>query len=360
MTKQIFFIDSAVPDSEVILASLAPDAIYYFLDDTHDGLQQMADILATYSELDAIQLISHGSAGSLQLGNSQITLSTLDAHSDALNTIGHALTATGDLLLYGCNVAQGDVGQAFIQKLAVATGADVAASTDLTGAAALGGNWVLEASAGEIQVNTLNVSNLTFDAVLPTVDLRLETTGIAVGNNAAEIVSIARANVGHEWSDNGCAAFVWGVTNLAGLPFFDLTAHLVGGATGDPTDLNDQDAYAVPHTTGVGIGIGPNAPGDSWALVSSSNSVAELKNVLRAGDVVRVYKDGNTTEDSTTNPWGHSFIVTANDGNGNVSVVDNWISPTHSIAEHSFDVIADSWAAGGNFQSAFVSRIDID
>ena len=54
-----------------------------------------------------------------------------------------------DRLLYGCDVAQGERGQAFIEQLAAATGADVAASNDPTGAAALGGDWVLESRAGE-------------------------------------------------------------------------------------------------------------------------------------------------------------------------------------------------------------------
>lgn len=52
------------------------------------------------------------------------------------------------ILLYGCNVAQGDVGQAFISALASSTGTDVAALTDLTGAAALGGDWAFEAQTG--------------------------------------------------------------------------------------------------------------------------------------------------------------------------------------------------------------------
>lgn len=40
--------------------------------------------------------------------------------------IGSSLTATGDWLLYGGNVAAGDVGQEFVPALAVTKGADVA------------------------------------------------------------------------------------------------------------------------------------------------------------------------------------------------------------------------------------------
>jgi hypothetical protein len=53
-------------------------------------------------------------------------------------------------LLYGCNVAQGELGQAFTSILSQWTGADVAASDDLTGSSAQGGNWTLEVQTGQI------------------------------------------------------------------------------------------------------------------------------------------------------------------------------------------------------------------
>src|SRR5690606_18703064 len=57
----------------------------------------------------------------------------------------------GDILLYGCNIGQSDAGQNFIERLAQLTQADVAASTDATGSAAVGGNWMLEAATGRIE-----------------------------------------------------------------------------------------------------------------------------------------------------------------------------------------------------------------
>lgn len=115
--KQVFFIDSAVPDSDVIVANLATDTVYYRLDANQNGLQQMADSLAGYSGLDAVQVISHGSQGSLQLGNGVVTQATLDGYSAALATIGSALAETGDLLLYGCDVAQGMWGRRLFRNL---------------------------------------------------------------------------------------------------------------------------------------------------------------------------------------------------------------------------------------------------
>lgn len=76
------------------------------------------------------------------------------------------LSETGDILLYGCNVAQGEAGARFIEQLSAYTGAEVAASTDYTGALALGGDWVLEASTGAIEAEALSVGAEGFDGLL--------------------------------------------------------------------------------------------------------------------------------------------------------------------------------------------------
>ncbi len=108
---------------------------------------------------DAIHILSHGSAGHLYLGSADLNSNNLTDYQSQLQKIGSVLTDIGDLLLYGCNVAEGDEGNQFITALAEVTGADVAASDDLTGAAALGGDWVLEANRGVIETSVLSLSN---------------------------------------------------------------------------------------------------------------------------------------------------------------------------------------------------------
>ena len=73
----------------------------------------------------------------------------LALYKQALQQIGASLTVGGDILLYGCNVAESATGLRFINRLAHFTGADVAASDDTTGNAALGGDWQLEAATGQ-------------------------------------------------------------------------------------------------------------------------------------------------------------------------------------------------------------------
>jgi hypothetical protein len=161
----------------------------------------------------------------------------------------------------------------------------------------------------------------------------LNAENISLGATPQEVVDIALANIGDPWAADGCAAFVWGVTNLAGLSFFDLENKTVNN---DPRSPQDSD-YIVPHSAGIGSGTA-DVPGDGWYLVSSSSSVADLVSVLQPGDVVRVYKAGNASlgsVDASGDAIAHSFIVVSNAG-GNIQVVDNW---NGAISKHALSDI---------------------
>ena len=121
------------------------------LDPSTDGIRQISEILRPYDGLAAVQILSHGGAGSLRLGNSELDQNRLTAEQSQIAAWGTALKADGDILLYGCDVASGTLGSRFVQNLARTTGADVAASTDSTGGTAVGGDWGLEFSTGPIE-----------------------------------------------------------------------------------------------------------------------------------------------------------------------------------------------------------------
>ncbi|MDD2880336.1 MAG: DUF4347 domain-containing protein [Rhodoferax sp.] len=150
-TNNLYFIDATLPDLATLLAGLPPGAEVHLMEAGADGVQLLADTLAGRSDIEAIHLLTHGSAGSLNLGSSTLTSSNLGGYSTQWATIKIALSTDADFLIYGCNVAEGEAGATFISELASLTGADVAASTDLTGAGSLGGDWVLEAATGGIE-----------------------------------------------------------------------------------------------------------------------------------------------------------------------------------------------------------------
>ena len=150
------FVDARVEDYQSIVANVAINIEVHILNSEEDGIAQMAKILRGRQNLDSIQIISHGSSGSLSLGSTVLNDDNLAHHKNTLENIGASLSESGDILLYGCNVAKGDQGLHFINKLAEYTHADIAASDDLTGSEVLGGDWVLEKSTGLVE--TLKMS----------------------------------------------------------------------------------------------------------------------------------------------------------------------------------------------------------
>lgn len=151
--KEAVFIDTTLSDWQTLAAGVREGVAIVTFDGTRDGLAQIAAWAAGQQGYDAFHILSHGSEGMVNLGTTHLTLNTLgDANVQArLATLGQALTHDGDLLLYGCDIAAGTAGESLITALAAATGADVAASTDATGAAVLGGNWTLEQASGSIE-----------------------------------------------------------------------------------------------------------------------------------------------------------------------------------------------------------------
>ena len=133
------------------------DVDILILDARYDGVEQIGAILGNYQDLDAVQLLSHGSSGSLHLGTTDLGDANLAQHGAGIAGWSNALRPGGDLLLYGCNVAEGEFGVKFVRDLAAASGLDVAASTNASGNGA-GADWTLEFSTGAIETAALDVA----------------------------------------------------------------------------------------------------------------------------------------------------------------------------------------------------------
>ena len=145
-----------IPHSLVVLspdiASQVPVAEYagarvLTLDPTRDAISQISASLAGQSPVTSLRVIGHGQPGSLSLAGQTINLAMLQARSMEVAGWASHLTPDADILLYGCSVASTAGGRAFVNTLATLTGADVAASSDATGA---GGNLTLEYTAGVV------------------------------------------------------------------------------------------------------------------------------------------------------------------------------------------------------------------
>lgn len=157
--SSIAFIDANVPDYQSLLAGVAPGTDVYLLNDSQDAVTQITNTLLGRHNISSLHIVSHGEAGGLDFGSNALNLADLPQYAVQLQTWGQALTSGADVMLYGCNVAAGDRGQAFIQAISQLTGADVAASNNLTGK---DGDWNLEVSTGKIE------SSLVFDSQVTT------------------------------------------------------------------------------------------------------------------------------------------------------------------------------------------------
>ncbi|CAI8835608.1 putative membrane protein [Pseudomonas sp. IT-P44] len=146
--QSVVFVDSRVKDADSLLKGVAPGTQVVQLDATKDGLQQIADYLDTHQGISSVQIIAHGNAGDLWLGNSYLSADNVAARSAVLAEIGKDMNVGGDILIYGCYTAEGERGLNFVDSLAQLTGRDVAASSNRTG---VGGDWDLEIATGNIE-----------------------------------------------------------------------------------------------------------------------------------------------------------------------------------------------------------------
>ncbi|MEG3838139.1 Ig-like domain-containing protein, partial [Microcoleus sp. Z1_C3] len=150
MNKQIIFVDSSVQDYQSLIQGADANAKIVILDDKRSGIEQITHALAGESDIAAVHVVSHGSSGTLNLGTDIFNKELLEKKLEHLQQWGKALSSKADFLLYGCNVAAGAIGLAFIHRIAEITRANVAASSTKIGNIRLGGNWNLDVQIGKI------------------------------------------------------------------------------------------------------------------------------------------------------------------------------------------------------------------
>ena len=137
-------IEPATPTDKVTLV---------ILDEHQDGVVQISEIAEQFQEVTALHILSHGRMAGVQLGMVQLNNNNLERYRRELQNLGRAMSPNGDILLYGCNIAQGQLGVQFVDRLAGVTDADIAASDDLTGNRFIGGDWALEYESGVVELS---------------------------------------------------------------------------------------------------------------------------------------------------------------------------------------------------------------
>jgi hypothetical protein len=216
-TKEIAFVDQAISNWQSLVAEVPPGLEIVYLDPASAPLARIASELEQRGgDFSAVHLVSHGAAGRLNLAGWRVDGAHLGTAVGELARIGAQLTSNADLLLYGCEVAADENGRQFMAALAAATGADVAASLDDTGAAGRRGNWVLEAGVGVIETRSLSWS--AFGDLLttaPTITDSVTTTRATPEDTALTLNGISVADADNPISMQATLAVTGGTLTVA-------------------------------------------------------------------------------------------------------------------------------------------------
>ncbi|RZL09447.1 MAG: DUF4347 domain-containing protein, partial [Rubrivivax sp.] len=211
--REIAFVDLSVEGAQDLVKALQSqqaegrDIDIVTIAAGEDGLDVITRTLADRHDVDAVHVFSHGDAQGLQLGTVRLDAAALNARLHDIAGWAQALGDEGDLLLYGCNLAGSADGRALVDNLALLTGADVAASDDLTGSSARGGDWALEYTAGRVDTQAAMRASLLgeWDHVLATATYQEGVSGYtgttdtfldqlsATNNSASTTLSAGRA-----------------------------------------------------------------------------------------------------------------------------------------------------------------------
>jgi fibronectin-binding autotransporter adhesin len=289
--QEVVFIDNQVKDYQQLISGLKPGSEVVVLDGSKDGLQQIADYLNGRSGIDAIHIISHGDVGKVQLGNSWLNSDSLANRSATLTAIGQALDSEGDILLYGCQVGADGAGRNFIDGLANATGADVAASDDPTGAASKGGDWVLEVSQGDIETTVITGTDGFSGVLALAADENYDDNapGNVASTNTFTLDGVKYTITGSNIYSTDVAndSFASPLGNDAGDHFLLFDSMGLGGITSIKIEMADGSAFSLAGLSLDGIADSniqiTTSAGGVRSYVSNGNFVT-AENINTAAD----------------------------------------------------------------------------
>ncbi|NEQ71852.1 MAG: DUF4347 domain-containing protein [Okeania sp. SIO2C9] len=361
-TSTLVFIDTGVDNYQQLFDGVVATAQPFILDTATDGIEQIDEILQQYPGQKTVHIISHGAPGCLYLGNSQLSLDTLKQYAPQLQQWN-----IDNLLLYGCHVAAGDAGEEFVSKLRGLTGADIAASHTLTGAAIKGGNWELEVNTGQVnQPRALQTEVMeTYSGVF---NYQLQVAQNIGGSSFDRGNGIATDSNSNVWA----TGYFQGSIDFNSDGIDDLTSN---GSTDSYVAKFDSDGdFLLAQNIGGGSfdrgnGIATDSNGNVWATGFFSSSIDidrdGIDDLTSNGSddsyVAKFDSDGNLL--LAQNIGGGSFDRgngIATDSNGNVwatgfffGSIDFNSDGTDDLTSHgSFDSYVAKFDSDGNFQFA--------
>ena len=327
-TRELVFLDTSVEDYQTLLNDLwanddpSRELEVVLLSNSHDGIDQISEALAERSDIDSIHFVTHGTDRAVKLGSTWLTNDNLAGYAGEMARWGDALSADADLLFYGCNLAGSDSGLTLLESVQALTGADIAASTDDTGTAVLGGDWDLEVELGSIE------SSVVFSEMAQ-ADWRGLLNTFTVTNT----------------NDSGAGSLRQAITDANSLGGLDTIEFNIGGGGAQTIALTSaalptiSDALIIDGSTQGGFVAGtPLIEIDGSALGGSTDGLT----ITAGNSTIRGLMINGFTDDGID-------ILT----NGGNTIVGNWIgtdgtaSPLPGNADDGIDVNSGNNLIGG-------------
>ena len=142
------FIDGTVKNYQTLLDGTNGGSSVTVINPDQYGIAQVTATLASVTGANSLHIVSEGNAGNFWLGKDFVSTENIARYSNDLQAWKTSLSPAANILLYACNLASGENGAALVQAVKNYTGHEVVASTNRTGAVALGGDWNLEYQTG--------------------------------------------------------------------------------------------------------------------------------------------------------------------------------------------------------------------
>jgi hypothetical protein len=340
--RTIAIFDPSVADYHLLTDGLHPHITPYVLDPNQDGILQITQILKAHypsfpvlepverpSHPPTLYLFTHGSPGTLRLGSTELSLATCDRYTAALRSwfpsAGWA-DAEPTLYLYACNVAAGDAGAEFLQKLHHLTGATIHATSHSIG----NGTWHLPTSYPPIHPSPVRANG---GSTLPTHPLIHPSTLTAYPHTlAAPII-------------NDSATLARAIAEETALTITGLSISDPSSPTSTVTLTITNGTLALATTTGLSV------TGNNSGTVTLSGAIADINTAL----------NGVTFTPNANISGNVTLAITANDGvlsaSRNVAIAVTPVNDAPAISP-----TAPSVAEGGSvaFTTANFGIADVD
>ena len=315
--REVVFIDELAENYEQLISDLTADREdnrsfeVFVLDSSRDGVDQVSNILSSLDDIDAVHVVSHGTDRAVKLGSTWLTLDNFDAYAGDVAGWGDALAEGADLLFYGCELAGSEDGRALLESVQTLTGADLAASTDDTGAAVLGGDWEMEFRIGDVE------SQIAFTEAVQNDWRGLLNTFVVTNTNASGAGTLQQAII----DANSLNGFDTITFNIGGGGPHAISLDSVLPVITDAVLIDgwsDPDWVDAPMIVVDGTNAGASADGLRLGAGSSGSTIRGLVITNFDGDGIQI--DADSSRNTIVGNWiglsadGISVAGNASDG----------------------------------------------